>query len=62
MTGWSRQSVFSSGKHTAVLYLKAALVTPYFSVYLISDRRYLISCVIVAIAGNSFVFVLVVVT
>ena len=40
------------------LYFIAALVTPYVSVYLMNNRRYLIICVIIAIAENSFLFVL----
>lgn len=57
---WSYQNAVSSGKCTASWFYIGwpALETLYFSAHLISDRRYLISCVIVAIAENSFLFVL----
>lgn len=42
----------------AVHVKNTAFVTQNFSAYLISDRRYLISCVIAAIAENSFVWFL----
>ena len=57
---WSCCSAVSSDKCT--VYLMTALVTPYLTAYLISDRRQCISCVMVAIVENSYMFIFVVVT